>query len=129
MGIDKPNVRNILHFNAPSTVEEYSQQIGRAGRDGNKSHCMLYICRDDFYLRENFARGDVPSKQSLQDLLSEIFDSKNQNLTIGEHFNTNHYQQSKEHDLRLAPLSVIYAALELRFGKDISDDMVHEGVD
>jgi superfamily II DNA helicase RecQ len=117
MGIDKAAVRNIIHFNVPSTIEEYSQQIGRAGRDGKKSHCMLYICRDDFYLRENFARGDLPSIQSLTNLLSEVFSTGNQRLEIGDCFNTNHLQQSKDYDLRLSPLRVIYASLELRFGE------------
>ncbi|TPX19052.1 uncharacterized protein E0L32_011296 [Thyridium curvatum] len=115
MGIDKADIRNIIHYDLPSTVEEYSQQIGRAGRDGLASHCMLYLCPQDFYVRENFARGDLPSKHSLQGLLSSIFSDEVTSLSIGETFGTKHQDQSREFDIRLSPLSVIYASLELRF--------------
>lgn len=47
MGIDKPDIRNIIHFDLPSSIEEYCQQIGRPGRDGQTSNCMFYICPDD----------------------------------------------------------------------------------
>lgn len=116
MGIDKPDIRNVIHFDLPSTIEEYSQQVGRAGRDGKPSSCMYYMCPEDFYLRENFARGDLPSKSSLQSLLRDIFSSDTINLRVGEVFKTSHYEQSREFDIRQGPLNVIYATLELRFG-------------
>lgn len=116
MGIDKPDIRNVIHFDLPSTIEEYSQQVGRAGRDGKPSSCMYYICPDDFSLRENFARGDLPSKSSLRSLLRDIFSEDVVRLRAGEVFKTSHYEQSREFDIRQSPLNVIYATLELRFG-------------
>jgi ATP-dependent DNA helicase RecQ len=41
MGIDKPNIRYIVHFGFPGALEAYFQQIGRAGRDREHSHCIL----------------------------------------------------------------------------------------
>ncbi|EGX95334.1 ATP-dependent DNA helicase recQ [Cordyceps militaris CM01] len=116
MGIDKPDIRNIIHFDLSSTVEEYCQQIGRAGRDGKTSNCMYYICPDDWYIRENFARGDLPSPQSLKAFLTDIFRQENVSIPLGGNFKTSHYVQSREFDIRTNTLATVYAALELQFG-------------
>ncbi|KAI9911797.1 hypothetical protein PsorP6_008730 [Peronosclerospora sorghi] len=50
MGIDKKNVRAVVHFHLPSFVEAYVQQIGRAGRDGNAARAVLYLLNDDAFL-------------------------------------------------------------------------------
>lgn len=76
---------------------------------------MLYLCPEDFYMKENFARGDLPSRQSLRALLKNIFSPDVVKLPIGESFIRTHKRQSDEFDIRMSPLSVIYAALELRF--------------
>ncbi|KAI2607897.1 ATP-dependent DNA helicase [Hypoxylon sp. NC1633] len=116
MGIDKSNIRNILHFDLSSTVEEYSQQIGRAGRDGETSHCMFYICQEDFYLRENFARGDLPSRQSLRQLLQHIFHHEITRAPEGEVIKLNQISLGRDYDIRAGPLGILLATLELRFG-------------
>ncbi|KAI0534474.1 P-loop containing nucleoside triphosphate hydrolase protein [Xylaria digitata] len=118
MGIDKSDIRNILHYDISSTIEEYSQQVGRAGRDGKPSFCMLYICRDDFWLRENFVRGDLPSRQSLQRLLEDVFlhEPTTKLLDGGDVIRLSQLALGKKHDVRASPLAIILATIELRFG-------------
>ncbi|KAK0639514.1 P-loop containing nucleoside triphosphate hydrolase protein [Cercophora newfieldiana] len=115
MGIDKPDIRNIVHWDLSNTVEEYSQQIGRAGRDGKPSRCMFYLAPSAFYLREVFARGDLPSRPSLKALFQDILNQA-RGRAVGDVFKVSHWHQGKEFDIRDSPLSVIYATLELRFG-------------
>ena len=116
MGIDKANIRNVVHFNIPNSLESYSQEIGRAGRDGKTSNCMFYICSEDLHLRELFARGDLPSRKSLSDLLAEIFNHKNAKTPIGGDFTSNHSEQQREFDIRPIALNNIYAQLEIKHG-------------
>lgn len=116
MGIDKPDIRNIVNWDIPGTVEEYSQQIGRAGRDGLPSSCMIYLCPDDFYIKENFARGDLPSRQSLRALLEDVFTRDVIRERDASVIKLNHNELTRTYDFRSSPLSVLFATLELRFG-------------
>lgn len=116
MGIDKSNIRNIVNWDIPSTIEEYSQQVGRAGRDGQPSTCMVYICPDDFYIRENFARGDLPSRQPLRSLLQDVFTREPTHDIDGDVIKLGHAELSRTYDIRASPLAVLFATLELRFG-------------
>lgn len=101
MGIDKANIRNVIHFNIPRSVEGYSQQIGRAGRDGLKSNCLLFLDPDDLYLQENLTYGDLPSQDSVRRFLEDIFSPENQLLKVGETFKVSQYAQTNEFDIRV----------------------------
>ena len=72
MGIDKPDIRYIVHWTLTGTLEEYCQEIGRAGRDEEDAHCVLLFCHDDRGLHEWFIKESAPDKQFLLKLLKVI---------------------------------------------------------
>lgn len=116
MGIDKSNIRNVVHFDIPDSIESYSQQIGRAGRDGLPSVCLFNLSTKDFYLRNIFTYGDRPSVRSLKLLLKDICVVNSQRLKVGDTFAISMYQQSREVDIGPTMLSILYAQLELHYG-------------
>ena len=72
MGIDKPDIRYIVHWTFPGTLEAYCQEFGRAGRDGEDADCVLLFCYDDRGLHEWFIKESAPDKQFLLKLLKVI---------------------------------------------------------
>ena len=72
MGIDKPDIRYIVHWTLTGTLEEYCQEIGRAGRDEKDADCILLFCHDDRGLHEWFIKESAPDKQFLLKLLKVI---------------------------------------------------------
>ena len=68
MGINKSNVRFIVHHNLPENIESYYQQIGRAGRDGLRADCLLLVARQDigtiFHFIEQSAPPEQPGKRA-----------------------------------------------------------------
>jgi ATP-dependent DNA helicase RecQ len=72
MGIDKENIRRVIHYNMPKSIENYSQEIGRSGRDGKSAFCEVLANRDNINILENFVYGDTPTEDSIYSLLEEI---------------------------------------------------------
>lgn len=109
MGIDKANIRYVLHFNPPKSLENYAQEIGRAGRDGKPSICEAFLVPDDLNVIENFIYGDTPSREAIAGLLGELLKGGD-----NERVEYSLYAMSRSHDLRPLVLRTLLTRLELR---------------
>ncbi|MGH2510789.1 MAG: RecQ family ATP-dependent DNA helicase, partial [Ktedonobacteraceae bacterium] len=72
MGIDKPDIRFVVHYHIPSSPIHYYQEIGRAGRDGDIARCILLYDPKDLAIQQNFIQQAKPSKKNYETTLSLI---------------------------------------------------------
>src|SRR5690606_31686495 len=70
MGIDKSDIRYVIHYNMPGTLEAYYQEAGRAGRDAKDSDCLMLFSYNDRYIQEFFIENRYPSRETV----SKVYD-------------------------------------------------------
>jgi len=108
MGIDKKDIRRIIHYDLPKSTENYSQEIGRSGRDGKPALCEVLANRDSIHILENFIYGDTPEKPSIFQLLRSIKENK------GFVWEIKTTTLANELNIRILPLKtlLVYLAME-----------------
>lgn len=83
MGVDKPNVRFVFHYDISNSVDSYYQEIGRAGRDGEKSLALLFYNPEDLKLRRFFAsKGQVDAEQV--ELVAEVLQNEEEPIDTAD---------------------------------------------
>ena len=106
MGIDKANIRYVYHYNLPKGLESYSQEIGRAGRDGEPALCEMLASAHDVITLQNFSYGDTPEAQTVDNFTRHLF-------AAGETFDVAEYELSARFDLRPLVVKTLLTYLHL----------------
>jgi len=107
MGIDKSDIRHVIHYDLPKSIENYSQEIGRAGRDGAVADCLMLANRNGVHVLENFVYGDTPELAGIRSVLQEI-------MLAGPKWEVMINTLSRTSNIRPLPLKTLLVYLEMR---------------
>jgi ATP-dependent DNA helicase RecQ len=105
MGIDKGDIRQVIHYNLPKSIEGYVQEIGRAGRDGKPARCEVLACGEDLTTLESFVHADAVRLTTMRALLDRL-------LRQGRVIDVSLRELSENCDMRLSVVTTVLAYLE-----------------
>lgn len=104
MGINKKNVRAVIHFNLPGSLEAYYQEAGRAGRDAKRAYCILLYGLGDRYLQEFFIQGSYPDRELIKELY-RVLDNEDEDIILKTHGEIqNSLSNSKINDMAVSSI-------------------------
>ncbi|SHJ21759.1 ATP-dependent DNA helicase RecQ [Rubritalea squalenifaciens DSM 18772] len=107
MGVDKANIRSVIHYHLPKSPEGWMQESGRAGRDGLESHCLLLACQDDTIPLQNFTEAKRVSKTTLTNFLTKLYSQ-------GKLAKISPYHARVQHDIQSSVMDITLAHLEIK---------------
>jgi ATP-dependent DNA helicase RecQ len=106
MGIDKSDIRFVVHYDLPKSIENYAQEIGRAGRDGETSECLVLANTNNLNVLENFVYADTPEGTAIDFIINEINQAQGQWEVVMNSL-------SSQSNIRLLALKTLLVYLEL----------------
>ncbi len=106
MGVDKSNIRYVYHFHLAKSLENYAQEVGRAGRDGGDALCETLLVPEDRILLDNFTHGDIPTTEGLEQW-AELIAHQHETFFIS------YFSLAKQCDIRDLVVRTLMTYLEL----------------
>jgi len=106
MGIDKSDINFVVHYDLPKSIENYAQEIGRAGRNGQTSECLVLANKNNLNVLENFVYADTPEGSAIDYVINEINNSEGYWEVVMNSLST-------QSNIRLLALKTLLVYLEL----------------